>query len=60
MAKRDKQVDRAREALVEKQQETKARAERGELEGHDRPPDVPDPRTKSTGHKKKTADKWNQ
>jgi hypothetical protein len=22
--------------------------------------DVPDPRAKSTGHKKKTADKWNQ
>lgn len=24
------------------------------------PPDVPDPRAKSTGHGKKTADKWNQ
>jgi hypothetical protein len=30
------------------------------LQAHDRPPDVPDPRTKSTGHKQKTADKWNQ
>ena len=26
----------------------------------DRPPDTHDPRTKSTGHGKKTADKWNQ
>ena len=29
----------------------------------ERPPkemDVPDPRTKNTGHKKKTADNWNQ
>jgi hypothetical protein len=25
-----------------------------------RPQDVKDPRTKNTGHKKKTADKWNQ
>ena len=24
------------------------------------PQDVPDPRAKSTGHGKKTADKWNQ
>jgi hypothetical protein len=24
------------------------------------PPDVVDPRAKSTGHGKKTADKWNQ
>jgi hypothetical protein len=24
------------------------------------PPDVEDPRAKSSGHKKKTADKWNQ
>jgi hypothetical protein len=25
-----------------------------------RPQDVPDPRTKSSGHGKSTADKWNQ
>jgi hypothetical protein len=25
-----------------------------------RPQDVQDPRTKNMGHKKKTADKWNQ
>jgi hypothetical protein len=27
---------------------------------HERPQDVPDPRTKSSGHGQKTADKWNQ
>ena len=30
------------------------------LEEHGRPPDVGSPRAKSTGHGKKTADKWNQ
>jgi hypothetical protein len=31
------------------------------LQGKEHPPrDVPDARTKSTGHGKKTADKWNQ
>jgi hypothetical protein len=30
------------------------------LMAHDRPPDVPDPRTKGAGHGQKTADKWNQ
>jgi hypothetical protein len=30
-----------------------------ELRGS-RPPDIPDVRAKSTGHGKKTADKWNQ
>ncbi|MEA2401285.1 MAG: hypothetical protein QOK00_1688 [Thermoleophilaceae bacterium] len=60
MANRDKQVERAREALEEKQQAERAEAERQQLEGHDRPQDVPDPRTKSSRHKKVTADKWNQ
>jgi hypothetical protein len=31
-----------------------------EMESPERPPDTLDPRTKSTGHGKKTADKWNQ
>jgi hypothetical protein len=31
-----------------------------EIFKHDRPPDVASPRAKSTGHGKKTADKWNQ
>jgi hypothetical protein len=31
-----------------------------DLTSHERPPDTLDPRAKSTGHGKKTADKWNQ
>jgi hypothetical protein len=31
-----------------------------ELIAHERPQDVPDPRTKGSGHGQKTADKWNQ
>lgn len=30
------------------------------LAAHERPQDVPDPRTKGAGHGQKTADKWNQ
>jgi hypothetical protein len=60
MADRDRQIERAREALEQKEQEAKARAQRDELEGHDKPQDVPDPRAKSSGHGQKTADKWNQ
>jgi hypothetical protein len=60
MADRDKQIERAREVLEEKQEESKARAQREQLDSHERPPDEPDPRTKSTGHGQKTADKWNQ
>jgi hypothetical protein len=30
------------------------------LRSHERPPDELDPRAKSSGHGKKTADKWNQ
>jgi hypothetical protein len=37
----------------------KARPER-EMLKPERPPDEPDPRAKSSGHGKKTADKWNQ
>jgi hypothetical protein len=60
MADRDKQVERAREALEEKQEQDQVRAEEDKLAGRDRPQDVPDPRTKSSGHGKKTADNWNQ
>lgn len=31
-----------------------------ELIAHERPQEVPDPRTKGSGHGQKTADKWNQ
>jgi hypothetical protein len=60
MADREKQIERAREVLEEKNEEAKARAQREQLDSNERPPDEPDPRTKSTGHGQKTADKWNQ
>jgi hypothetical protein len=60
MTDRDRQMERAREALEEKKQEAEARAEEDKLAGDDREPDDVDPRAKSSGHKKKTADKWNQ
>jgi hypothetical protein len=57
---REEQLERMREALDEKDEEARARAEEQSLEAADRPPDVGDLRAKSSGHKKKTADKWNQ
>ena len=57
---REQQLERMREALDEKDKEARARSEEQRLEAADRPPDVDDPRTKSSGHGKKTADKWNQ
>ena len=35
-------------------------ARQASLEEPSRPPEELDPRAKSSGHKKKTADKWNQ
>jgi hypothetical protein len=57
---REEQLQRMRAALDEKDKEARARSEEQSLEAADRPPDVDDPRTKSSGHGKKTADKWNQ
>ena len=57
---RKEQLERMREALDEKDQEARARSEEQSIDAPDRPPDVHDPRTKSSGHGKKTADKWNQ
>jgi hypothetical protein len=57
---RKEQLERMREALDEKNQEARARSEEQSIDAPDRPPDVDDPRTKSSGHGKKTADKWNQ
>jgi hypothetical protein len=57
---RKEQLERMREALDEKDAEARARSEEQSIEAADRPPDVDDPRTKSSGHGKKTADKWNQ
>jgi hypothetical protein len=60
MNDRDRQLEGARRALEEKREEAEARAEEHQLEEASRPQDVESPRAKSTGHKKKTADKWNQ
>jgi hypothetical protein len=57
---REEQLQRMREAVDRKDEEARARSEQQSIEAADRPPDVDDPRTKSSGHGKKTADKWNQ
>jgi hypothetical protein len=57
---REEQLERMREAVDRKDEEARARSEVQSIEAADRPPDVDDPRTKSSGHGKKTADKWNQ
>jgi hypothetical protein len=54
------QRQRLREAVDRKSEEARVRAEEQSLEGADRPQDELSIRAKSTGHKKKTADKWNQ
>jgi hypothetical protein len=58
--KREEQLERMREVLDEKDAEARARSEEHSLEARDRPQDVESVRAKSSGHKKKTADKWNQ
>lgn len=58
--KREEQLERMRDALDEKDKEAQARSEEHSLEATDRPPEVESVRAKSSGHKKKTADKWNQ
>lgn len=58
--RREQQLDRMREAVDRKAQDARAEAEERSLEATDRPQDEMSPRAKSTGHKKKTADKWNQ
>jgi|tagenome__1003787_1003787.scaffolds.fasta_scaffold20912966_4 hypothetical protein len=65
------QRDRFREAVERKNQEAlqrrheqaaavSAEAHEEQLIANDEAADTPDPRSKSTGHGKKTADKWNQ
>jgi hypothetical protein len=58
--KQEQQLERMREAVDQKNEEARARAEEHSLEASDRPQDVESIRAKSSGHKKKTADKWNQ
>lgn len=56
----EKQRERLREAVEQKKEEASATAHEEQLNDTDESPDSVDPRTKSTGHGKKTADKWNQ
>jgi hypothetical protein len=58
----EKQREQFRKAVEEKEQAAAASAQAHEeqLQADGESPDTPDPRTKSSGHKKKTADKWNQ
>jgi hypothetical protein len=58
--KREEQQQRMREALDRKAEEARAEAEEQSLIADDRQQDQLSVRAKNTGHKKKTADKWNQ
>lgn len=58
--RREQQLERMRDAVDRKAEASRARAEEESIAGADRPQDEQDVRTKSSGHKKKTADKWNQ
>lgn len=60
MDEKQKQRERFREVVEEKRQEASAKAHERQLIEHDEQPDTLSPRAKSTGHGKKTADKWNQ
>ncbi len=64
MTKRDdaarEQSERMRDAVERKSEEARAQAEEESLTGDDRPPETLSVRARSSGHKKKTADKWNQ
>jgi hypothetical protein len=56
----EKQRDRFRQAVEDKKEEASATAHEQQVIDTDESADVVDPRTKSSGHGKKTADKWNQ
>jgi hypothetical protein len=56
----DRQEERMREALEEKEEEARAKAEESQLDSPERPQEEKSVRAKSSGHRKKTADKWNQ
>jgi hypothetical protein len=56
----EKQRNRMAEELEERREEAQAKAGEDQLMDDAREPDDLDPRAKSTGHGKKTADKWNQ
>ena len=57
---RTEQLEQMRDAVERKAEEARARAEEHSIEAADRPQDAESIRAKGSGHKKKTADKWNQ
>lgn len=64
---RARQSERMRHALERKQEQAREQAESSRAQAEEdslataaRPPDEFDIRAKSSGHGKKTADKWNQ
>jgi hypothetical protein len=58
--KQEQQLERMRDAVDRKNEEARARSEEHSIESAERPSEVESVRAKSSGHKKKTADKWNQ
>ena len=54
------QLRRLRRAVERKREQSRARAEEQSLISDERRPDQLSVRAKSSGHGKKTADKWNQ
>ena len=58
--RREANLERMRESVDRKAEEARAKAEQESLAGSGRPQDEADVRTRSSGHEKKTADKWNQ
>ena len=54
------QLRRLRRAVERKREQSRARAEEQSLISNERQPDQLSARAKSSGHGKKTADKWNQ
>jgi hypothetical protein len=58
--KHEEQQQRLREAVDRKSEQARAQAEEDSLVGTDRQQDQLSVRAKNSGHKKKTADKWNQ
>ncbi len=60
MDRHEQQQQRLREAVDRKSEEARVRAEEESIDSPERRPEQGSVRAKSSGHKKKTADKWNQ
>jgi hypothetical protein len=58
--KHEEQQRRLQDAVQRKSEEARAKAEEDSLAATDRQQEQMSVRAKNTGHKKKTADKWNQ